>query len=87
MRRLLASLMLIITLSVPVFSGHVPVGGGRYCDCAPVEGYCPCCGGILNLANNQEAESISQHMSDCTEPAINLGLIRLALLTWLKIRA
>jgi hypothetical protein len=57
--------------------------GDRWCNCDTVQGICPCCGGFLGAAHNQENESISQHASDGAE----LRTIRMVLLIWLKIRA
>ena len=88
MKRLLVVLTLICSLSLPAFGGHTQLGGGAFCQCDPVENICPCCGGsFLTVANDQENDSISQHVSDGTEPAIELGVIRVVFLIWLKIRA
>ena len=59
--------------------------GGGFCNCdsPPVEGVCPCCCGNLNVANDQENDSISQHDSDGAE----LSITHLAILMWLKVRA
>ena len=84
MKRLLVVLTLICSLSLPVVGGHQQMGGGAYCHCTPVEDICPCCGGnIRTVANDEENDSMSQHASDGAE----LGVIRLAILMWLKVRA
>ena len=84
MKKLLVVLTLICSLCLPVFGGHQQMGGGAYCPCTPVEGTCQCCGAsFLTVADDQENDSVSQHVSDGAE----LGVIRLAVLMWLKVRA
>jgi hypothetical protein len=90
MKRLLIVLTLICSLSLSVFAGHTQLGGGRWCECDPVEGVCLCCGGSFPIAiNDQESESgsVNQNASDASEPAFELGLVLLALLVWLKLKA
>jgi hypothetical protein len=83
MKRFLVVLTIICSLSLPVFAGHHQMGSGAYCNCEPVQNICPCCGGFLGAAYSQENDSISQHDLDGAE----LGIVRLAILTWLKMRA
>ena len=87
MKRLAAVVIFICALSVPSFAGHIPAGG-IWCECTPVQGVCECCGGnLLTVANNQENESISQHASDDEQPMLEIGIIRMAFLMWLKVKA
>ena len=84
MKRLAAVVIFICALSIPSFGGHIPAGG-IWCECMPVQGVCQCCGGNLSLA--QENESISQHASDDEQPMLEIGIIRMAFLMWLKVKA
>jgi hypothetical protein len=78
--------MIIFALSLPVLGGHNQVGG-RWCECDTVQGVCPCCGGLLGVTSNQENESTSQHVSDDEQPMLEIGIIRMAFLMWLKVKA
>jgi hypothetical protein len=84
MKRGLAVLLLIVCLSLPALAGHT-TQGDRWCKCPAVQGICHCCGSNLNLA--QENESISQHASDDVQPMLEIGIIRMAFLMWLKVKA
>ncbi len=86
MKRLAAVLIIICALSVPSFAGHIPAGGYR-CNCNSVLGVCPCCGGTLTVAGNQEDEPICEDFSDGAGSALDPGFIRLAFLAWLKLAA
>jgi hypothetical protein len=79
--------MLILCLSFPALAGHTRPGYG-WCECIPVEGVCPCCGGIFNITTrDQNDEKPSQKASDGVDPAPELGLVLLAILMWLKMKA
>jgi hypothetical protein len=79
--------MLILVLSFPALAGHTTTGYG-WCNCNPVQGVCPCCGGIFNIASSdQQDEKPVQKAPDGVEPASELGLVLLAFLLWLKLRA
>ena len=69
MKKLLSVCLLIFALSFPAFAGHTQAGGFGWCECTPVQGVCSCCGGsFLTVANDQENNSISQHVLDGTGP-------------------
>ena len=86
MKRLVSVCLLMLCLSFPVFGGHVPQGGyGQLCGCNPINNVCPCCGWSgITTADDQEHDSTIQNAS---EPSLELGVIRVAFLMWLKIRA
>jgi hypothetical protein len=87
MKKLLAVSLLIFCLSFPAFGGHT-TQGNVLCECTPIQGACPCCGGTLSTAYDQESENelINQNASDI-EPSFELGLVLLAFLMWLKLKA
>ena len=88
MKRFLSVCLLMLCLCLPVIGGHTQQGGyGKLCECTPINGVCPCCGGSLTVANEQENDSINQNASDGTEPTFELGVIRMTFLIWLKMRA
>ena len=82
MKRVLAVLSLIICLSFPVFAGHTQVGD-NYCDCHTagcVEDYPGECGsGYRPMTTHQ-----TNAPSDATA---ELGIVIVALLLWLRMRA
>jgi hypothetical protein len=81
MKRLAAVVTLICCLSFPVLGGHRPVGDA-YCDCGTtgcVEDYPGECDGSGNVATQQSDSS-----SDATA---ELGIMIVALLLWLRLKA
>jgi hypothetical protein len=78
-------LLLILCLSAPAFAGHTQ-SGGRWCECNYVQGVCPCCG-LLGAARDHENESFDQNASGDARPTVDIGVIRLAFLMWLKVKA
>ena len=87
MKRVFTILLLTLCLSAPAFSGHTQTGDRRVCECTVVQGVCPCCGAPLNAATYQGNECFDQNASGEAEPAVELGIIRLAFLMWLKVKA
>ena len=87
MKKSLFICLLIFALSSPAFAGHQQAGGYGYCECTPVNGVCPCCERTFDAARIQGDEPICQFFSDDTEPMLEPGFIRLALLMWLKLGA
>ncbi len=88
MRRLMVVVTLILCLSCPILAGHTQTGFGRQCECNPVGDICQCCGAsLLTVTPNQENDSITQHDSDGTGPMLELSVIRMAFLMWLKVKA
>jgi hypothetical protein len=80
MKRLVAVLSLIICLSFPVFAGHTQ-SGNAYCDCPTagcIEDYPGECGGLY--AATQQSKSPSN-------AAAELGIVIVALLLWLRLKA
>jgi predicted NBD/HSP70 family sugar kinase len=74
--------MFIVALSLPVYSGHVQVGGGAYCGCGTpgcVEDYPGECSGGGNGATQQD--KTPGDVSD------ELGIVIVALLLWLRLKA
>jgi hypothetical protein len=87
MKKLLAGLMLMLCLSFPVLGGHTQTSGA-FCNCTPINGVCPCCGGIQGaVRNHEDVSTVAQNASDCAEPALAHGYARLAFLMWLKLKA
>lgn len=83
MKPVIAVVTLIMCLSFPVLAGHTQTGYGNECECIPVGSVCQCCGAKLSVATNQENVSINQNASD----GAGLGVIRLAFMMWLKLKA
>jgi hypothetical protein len=81
MKRLLAICLLTFVLSFPAFGGHTQIGGA-YCDCNTAgcaEDYRgECSGGYLPMATHQTAPS---------DPTAELGIVIVALLFWLRLKA
>jgi hypothetical protein len=71
MKRLVATLTLILCLSFPVFAGHVQVGGYGWCECDNPESH--------NTLNGPVQESAPESET--------LGLLLVAVLLYLKARA
>jgi hypothetical protein len=81
MKRLLSVSLLMLCLSFPAFAGHTQTGGA-YCECGTpgcVEDYPGECGGSGNAATQQ-----SKTPSDSTA---ELGILIVALLFWLRLKA
>jgi hypothetical protein len=81
MKRLLSVSLLILFLSFPTFGGHVVIGG-TYCDCKTpgcVEDYPGECSGEPGAASQQND-------SPCDATA-ELGILIVALLFWLRLKA
>jgi hypothetical protein len=79
---------MVFLLFAPAYAGHSTSGGFGWCECTPVQGVCPCCGGINRAAANDQvsdSESITQNASDTSDGALELDL--LWFLMWLNIRA
>lgn len=74
MKRLLATLTLILCLSFPVFAGHVQ--GGEFCSCNNPESHNGPSGLVRD--DNQEQAPVS---------SFELGLVLIAVLLYLKSRA
>ena len=87
MKRVFIILLLTLCLSVPAFSGHTQTGNRRVCGCNVQQGICPCCGSFLGAAISHENDYFDQNASGEAQPAVELGIIRLAFLMWLKIKA
>jgi hypothetical protein len=83
MRRLLGVLTLIVSMSLPCFAGHGQLGGGAYCECGTPgceEDYPGECG-----ANYRP---MATHQTDApTDATAELGIIIVALLFWLRLKA
>jgi hypothetical protein len=82
MKRLAAVFTLIFVLSLPVFAGHNQVGG-TYCDCHTagcLEDYPGECGGGGPYLVTQQDKSPS-------DPTAELGILLVALLLWLRLKA
>jgi hypothetical protein len=90
MKRLLSVCLLMLCLTFPVLGGHT-MPQGRYCDCVPVQGTCPCCGMILNGFTPESVQddgaSDSQHDSAPNDKAVELGTMIDAFFMWLEVRA
>ncbi|MGA9769686.1 MAG: hypothetical protein WBV94_11640 [Blastocatellia bacterium] len=79
MKRVLAVLLLILALSFPVLAGHT-VPGNFACECGMsgyVEDY------VGECSSNQRATSPQDNLKDTTA----LGILILALLFWLRLKA
>jgi hypothetical protein len=80
MKRLVAVIVLMFALSFPVLAGHVPIGGA-YCDCHTAgcaEDYPGECGGPY--AATQQSKSPS-------DASAELGIVIVALMLWLRLKA
>lgn len=78
MKRLLATLTLIVCLSFPVLAGHV-VGEAGYCDCNNPNGPHPM------SAQSGDCGTVQDKNQDST-PDTELGLILILLATLLRIK-
>ena len=81
MKRLVAVFVLIFALSFPVLAGHIPITGA-YCNCGTagcVESYPGECGGMRAVAT-QSSEAPSDTNAE-------LGILLVALLFWLRLKA
>jgi len=78
MKRLLATLTIIVCLSFPVHAGHV-VGEAAYCDCNNPESH------TMNT-RSADCGTVQDKNQDST-PDTDLGLILILLAVWLRIKA
>jgi hypothetical protein len=81
MKRVLAVCLLIIALAFPAFAGHT-IAGNMYCDCGTagcVEDYPGECGFKSSVATQQ-----GDSPSDATA---EVGIVLVALMLWLRLRA
>ncbi|HEX8091745.1 MAG TPA: hypothetical protein VF762_23025 [Blastocatellia bacterium] len=80
MKSVLAACLLIIALAFPVFAGHTQ-SGNAYCKCGTVgciEDYPGECAAIRNETTQQ---------SDSPTDAAEIGILIVALLLWLRLKA
>jgi hypothetical protein len=88
MKRLFAVCLLMLCLSFPAFGGHT-LGGGRYCECTPVNGTCPCC------SASELAQTAIADTEPVTAPAdptradssLEFEILIVTLLLWLRLKA
>ena len=81
MKRLLSVSLLMLCLSFPVFAGHT-FGGGVYCNCYTagcVEDYPGECGARRSVATEQDKSP--------TDETAELGILLVALMFWLRLKA
>jgi hypothetical protein len=77
MKRLLATLTLILCLSFPALAGHVQADG-VYCDCNNPD----------HTMNTRSADTgIVEGKNQDSTPETELGLILMLLAAWLKVKA
>jgi hypothetical protein len=82
MKRFAAAFALICCLSFPVLAGHRPVGDA-YCDCGTpgcIEDYPGECGARSLVLSTQESGSSSDATAE-------VGILLVALLLWLRLKA
>ena len=76
MKRLLATLTLILCLAFPVFAGHT-TGDNRYCDCNDPE----------NCTNSLTIQPGTQLNPATDDATLKLGILLAALVLLLKVKA
>ena len=79
MKRLLAVLLLMLCLSFPAFAGHT-MPGGYACECGTVGCVADYPGECFGYGTNQQGQSPS-------DDSAALGIVIVALMLWLRLRA
>ena len=79
MKRLLAVLLLMLCLSFPVFAGHT-LQGGYACECRTA-------GCIEDYPGECFGQGTNQQSNSPSDDSAALGIVIVALLFWLRLRA
>jgi hypothetical protein len=79
MKRLLAVLLLMLCLSFPAFAGHT-VAGGYACECGTV-------GCVADYEGECNGHGANQQSQSPGSGAVELSIVIVALMLWLRLRA